>query len=469
MARKINKTAILSIHGIAHNGHAVGRTEQGMVVFVEGAVPGDVVEVVLLRKRKGSWHGRVLNILTPSENRTQAFCDHFGICGGCSWQHLNYAAQMEFKSGWVKDAVQRIAKLEDDTIFEDPMPAEEIRFYRNKLEFTFSAHKWFIASDKGLKEENEQNCALGFHRPGHFSKVVDIQRCFLQSEPSNEIRNYIRQLALEQEYSFYDIKKHEGFLRTLIIRNTLDGNVQCIISVGQEDPKKLEMIVESTVKSFPQIRSFYSVLNTKWNDSLSDLTFKLEYGDAYLTETLDHVRFLIGPKSFFQTNTRQAAQLYRQVEAYANLSGKETVLDLYCGVGSIGIYLARKAAKVIGIEEIPEAIADAVMNAQANQLNHCHFMVSDAKELLWSEFKEKHGLPDLVIVDPPRTGLHEQVCESLLQLGAQKIIYVSCNPATQARDLSLLAGSYKLEKIKAVDLFPHTNHVESVALLSLRQ
>ncbi len=468
MARKNNKTAVIRIHGIAHNGHAVGRTEEGMVVFVEGAVPGDLAEVVLLRKRKGSWHGRVQMILTESEYRTDSFCEHFGVCGGCSWQHLNYEAQMKFKSDWVKDAIQRIAKIED-VQFEDPLPAEKTTYYRNKLEFTFSAHKWFTSTDKNQEKGSEPSFALGFHRPGHFSKVVDIQKCFLQADPSNEIRNFVRSFAVEHGYSFYDIKKHEGFLRTLIIRNTIDGSVQCILSVGEEDSKKLKEIVDATTNSFPQIRSFYTVLNTKWNDSLFDLDFQLQHGEAYLTETLDHVKFLIGPKSFFQTNTRQAARLYRQVEEYANLTGKETVFDLYCGVGSIGIYLARKAAKVVGIEEIPEAISDAKINAQANHIEHCHFLVSDAKDARLSEIADIHGFPDLVVIDPPRTGLHEQVCESLNLLGAPRIIYVSCNPATQARDLGLLAERYKLEKIRAVDLFPHTNHVESVALLSLQR
>lgn len=466
--KKSIKLVDVTITAIAHNGLAIGRNDEGMVVFVENAVPGDKVTVQLSRKRKGSWNGRAIKLLEASAHRTQAMCKHFGVCGGCSWQNLDYNEQIRQKENIVYDAIRRIAKI-TDAIFLPIKGAEHNSYYRNKLEYTFSAFRWLNQEELQDPTQKSFYPSLGFHRPGNFSKIVDIQHCHLQAEPSNEIRNFVRQYTIEHNHPYYDIKKHEGFLRNLIIRSNKQGQIMCILVFGENRKQEIDDLVATLQKSFSAISSIYKVINEKWNDSLFDQTFVKVYGDDYLIETLGHVKFLISPKSFFQTNTRQAEELYKIVAEFANLNGNETVLDLYCGVGSIGIYLASKALKVIGVETIAEAIEDAKLNSRENQLENCHFLVSDAKEISLEALEQQFGIIDVVIVDPPRAGLHEGVCTNLLQFAAKTIVYVSCNPSTQARDLAILSQKYRLEKIQAVDLFPHTNHVESVALLSLQK
>lgn len=466
--RKSVKQVEIAVSAIAHNGTAIGRTDEGMVVFVEDAVPGDRAIVQLLRKRKGSWSGRVVELLAESPHRVEPLCKHFGVCGGCSWQHLNYPEQIRQKENIVYDAIRRIAKIED-VLYLPIKSAERISYYRNKLEFTFSAYRWLTKEELSDPEQESFYPSLGFHRPGNFSKIVNVEHCHLQNSVSNEIRNFVRQFTVERNFEFYDIKKQQGFLRNLIIRSNQKGEFMVIIVFGKNLTDQIKELCLALTDSFTPIKSLYIVINEKRNDSLFDQKFIRVYGDEYLTESLGHVKFLISPKSFFQTNTRQAEVLYNIVAEFAQLSGRETVLDLYCGVGSIGIFLAANAAKVIGVETIAEAIDDAQLNASENQLQNCHFIVSDAKEVALSSLTEQFGNIDVVIVDPPRAGLHEEVCKHLLELEPQRIVYVSCNPSTQARDLSLLTQKYQLVKVQAVDLFPHTNHVESVALLSLRK
>ncbi|MBK6544931.1 MAG: 23S rRNA (uracil(1939)-C(5))-methyltransferase RlmD [Saprospiraceae bacterium] len=466
MSRKKQKTAEVEFKGIAHKGTSVGRTDEGLVVFVQGALPGERAEVLFTKKRKGVWQGNLIRTIRPSEYKVTAVCNHFGICGGCSWQNLDYREQLKQKELLVRDALVRIAKI-PDAIIETILPATNTEFYRNKLEFTFSKHKWLTEEELGLELVEEEKLALGFHRPGNFNKVVNISRCFLQSERSNDIRNFVKEFAIKNKVDFYDIKKQQGFLRNLIIRSNTQNEYLCILSIAYSNDEFTKALKEELVHAFKEISSIYIVINPKKNDTLFDLDFQKIYGDDYITEYLDHAKFLIGPKSFFQTNSQQAAKLYQLIAAYADLKGDEIIYDWYCGVGSIGIYLAKNAAKVIGVEEIQEAIEDARLNAALNQLMNCHFYISDAKAVQIESIIQDHGLPNLIIVDPPRIGLHELVIEQLKYLKAPKLIYVSCNPATQARDLDLLKESYEVIKIKPVDMFPHTNHIESVALLSL--
>lgn len=462
---KKSRIETVTIHGIANNGFAVGRTPQGMVVFVERGVPGDTAWVELYSKKKGCWYGKISQLEHNSVERTNPYCEHFGICGGCSWQHIRYEEQLRQKEQWVKDAIVRIAKM-PDVAFEPILPALETQYYRNKLEFTFSTQRWLLKEDVG---EQHGAGALGFHRPGNFNKVVEINHCFHQAGISNELRNFTKEMAAEFGWEYYDLKHHTGYLRNLVLRSNQRGEFMVILSVGYHAPERIEHCLKTLLRKFPEVKSFYTTVNTKLNDSLYDLELELQYGSPYLTEELDHAKFLIGPKSFFQTNPRQASRLFQLVEAFCDMKGGETVLDLYCGVGTIGIYLARKAGQIIGVETIAAAVEDAKMNAQANQLDNCRFFTAEAEGLALSQWLLDKGHPDIIVVDPPRMGLHERVCNELLQIKCKRVVYVSCNPSTQARDLERLSTSYEVVKIRPVDMFPQTNHVESVALLSLRK
>ncbi|MBK7879347.1 MAG: 23S rRNA (uracil(1939)-C(5))-methyltransferase RlmD [Saprospiraceae bacterium] len=464
MAIKSIKTVQLNITGVGHKGMAIGRTPEGMVVFVKGGIPGQKALVSLSKKRKGVWQGRIEEILEASIHEVPAFCSHFGICGGCSWQSLDYVEQLRQKEILVRDALIRIAKV-DQTSFEPILAAPDVKHYRNKLEFTFSTHRWLTREEIDDDQTNLNKNALGFHRPESFDKVVDINRCYLQDEISNQIRNEVRSYALEKDLSFYDIRTHSGLLRNMIIRTNLKGEVMLVLSASENDGEKLSPLFEHLQTQFPRIISAHLAINIKKNDSWFDLECKKIFGTDALPESLDHVNFNIGPKSFFQTNTLQTVNLYKLIEEYAQLSGGEIVYDVYCGVGSIGIFLARHASKVIGIEEIPAAIVDAHKNAQLNQLDNLVFHTGDARTLLNDEMVLKYGVPDVLIVDPPRVGLHPEVVQSILKFAPKRIIYVSCNPATQARDMAIMNEAYWVKKIRPVDMFPHTNHVEAVALL----
>lgn len=450
----------IEIKAIAHKGMSLGKTTDGMVVLTKGAVPGDKVEVRLHKKRKGVWNALFSHITEPSMYRVDPLCEHFSLCGGCSWQHLIYAEQLNQKQTIVRDALSRIAKV-DVTNMEPIMGADPTFYYRNKMDYTFSTHKWHISKE----DPSESSLAIGFHRPESFYKVVDIQKCHLQIDISNQIRNYIADRAVFYNLAYYNIKEHNGLLRNLIIRTNHLSEVMLILVVSATDDTLLRELLDEVLSKFPKIVSCYLAFNQKKNDTLYDVPMQLYYGHKYLLEKLHHVEFYISPKSFFQTNSSQAQNLYALVKEYAALTGGETVYDIYCGVGSIGIYLANMAKKIIGIEEVPDAVIDAKLNASLNQLTNCHFFTGDAKLVATQEFFAEHGAPDLLIVDPPRVGIHETLVETLIHIAAPRIIYVSCNPATQARDVVLLSALYDVIRIRAVDMFPHTNHVESVILL----
>lgn len=470
MGRK-NKNKILhKVHftGIADKGKSVGRDEEGRVVFVDrGPVPGDVADVLVLRKRKGLFRGKALDYHQYSEDRVEPFCEHFGVCGGCKWQHLSYEAQLRHKHQVVSDALLRIGKL-DIGEFRPIMGSEQTTYYRNKMEFSFSNRRWLTAEELNNPEVDMEEDVLGFHPPGAFDKVVDITHCWLQPDPSNHIRNTARELAQEQNLPFYDARNHEGFLRNMMLRVTDTGDVLLLVAFGEDDPDRYRPFLHGLLERVEGITSLYYCINTKVNDFLLDLPLHLYHGNGYVEDKLGEVRFRIGPKSFFQTNTRQARHLYDVVVEFANLQGTENVYDLYTGIGSIALYLAGQARQVVGIEEIEAAIADAQENARINEIDNAVFYAGDVKDMLTADFAERHGKPDLLITDPPRAGMHPDVVKMLLQLAAPRIVYVSCNPATQARDLNMLAEKYQIAKVQPVDMFPHTHHIENVALLELK-
>ncbi|MEZ5041116.1 MAG: 23S rRNA (uracil(1939)-C(5))-methyltransferase RlmD [Saprospiraceae bacterium] len=453
----------IAFTGFADKGKSVGRDEQGRVVFAEGVVPGDVADVLIMKKRKGTFQGIVQHIQTYSADRVEPFCTHFGVCGGCRWQHLDYAAQLRHKQKIVVDAMQRIGKI-DVSCIEPITGAAHTRYYRNKLEFAFSNRRWLTKEELSADVSNQQD-VLGFHRAGAFDKVVDIEHCWLQSEPSNQIRNQIRTMAHHRGDDFYDLRANKGFLRHLLVRVTSIGETLVIISFAENDPKKISQFLQEVKAALPQITALFYCINTKLNDYIFDLEMVNFDGKAYIEEQLGHVRFKIGPKSFFQTNSSQAKVLYDSVLEFAELKGTENVYDLYTGLGSIALYVANQCKQVVGIEEIEAAIVDAHENATLNQIENAVFYAGDVKDILTADFASRHGSPDLLITDPPRAGMHPAVVEMLIELAPPRIVYVSCNPATQARDLNLLSEAYEVKKIRPVDMFPHTDHIESVALL----
>ncbi len=467
MSRKKEKYIELILTGITHKGESIGRTEEGIVVFVQGGVPGDKVNVLLLRKRKGVWNGIVKNVIEHSPDRTIPICQHFDYCGGCSWQNLQYIKQLQLKEKIVHDAVKRIAKL-DQCEVEPILGCKEEYYYRNKLEFTFSNRRWLLPEEVKTNSTELIKNALGFHRAGVYDKILDIQSCHLQIDLNNQIRNAIRKFTLDNNYEFYDIKNHTGLLRNLVIKTNEKNEALVLISFSEFDPDKITHLFNFLQSNFKEIVSAYYSINTKKNDSWHDLECIKIYGNDYLLTHLHHAKYSIGPKSFFQTNRVQGENLYALVKDYADLSGKETVYDLYCGVGSIGIYIANQVNKLVGIEEIPEAIADAEVNARLNQLSNYQFLAGDVKALLTEELTQQHGLPDIVIVDPPRVGIHQDVIEKIIQFSPKKIVYVSCNPSTAARDFALFNTAYEIVKVRPVDMFPMTNHIELVSLLIKR-
>ncbi len=472
MARK-SKSFIapaVPIHGVADRGKGVGRTPDGLVLFVEGAVPGDVADVWVQKKKGGFGEGRIERLLQPSPQRTEPFCAHFSVCGGCKWQNLDYAAQLEHKNQTVLDAFQRIAKVPVQE-FLPILGAPETTFYRNKLEFAFSNKRWLLPEEMTAPEEpGVKEPGLGFHRAGAFDKVVDIRQCWLQADPSNAIRNAAREIALEQGLAFYDVRRHTGFLRNLMVRLTTTGEVMLLVSFAEDDPAAIQAFLDALLERFgDQLTTVVYCINPKLNDSVFDLGMITYTGKGYAEEQLGTLRFKIGPKSFFQTNSRQAKNLYDTVVQFAGLSGAENVYDLYTGTGSIALYVAQYCRQVVGIEEIPEAIADAEENRDRNGINNAIFYAGDVKNVLSAEFIERHGRADLVITDPPRAGMHEKAVRFLLELAAPRIVYVSCNPATQARDVQILAEQYDVVKVQPVDMFPHTHHIENVALLVRRE
>lgn len=456
----------INISGIADKGMCVGRDEEGSVYFLQGGVPGDLVDAVITRKKKGVPFGFVKEIKSFSIHRVDSFCDHFGVCGGCKWQHLDYAKQIEQKEKQVRDAIRRIAKVEAKE-FIAILGNGEMTQYRNKLEYSFSNKRWITEEEVASGEKITQSKALGFHRPGVFDKIVDIETCHLQIDISNKIRNFLGDLTAGEEYKYYDIRGNHGFLREMVVRTNVKGEVMLILIFGQKDAARMKTITDALLSEFSEIVSLFHIINPKNNSSFYDLDPIHVYGDVYLKENLGSIEYKIGPKSFFQTNTKQAKELYDLAKDFADIQKGDNVYDLYTGLGSIALYVADQCESIVGIEEIEEAIELARINAEHNKIENATFYAGDVKDLLTDEFVERHGKADIIITDPPRMGMHKDVVEMFLKLEVPKIVYISCNPSTQARDIGILSEKYTLEKIQPVDMFPHTHHVESVALLKL--
>ncbi|MGB4205665.1 MAG: 23S rRNA (uracil(1939)-C(5))-methyltransferase RlmD [Bacteroidales bacterium] len=466
MARKklplIEKAEIISV---GNDGKALAKCD-GMVVFVPFAAPGDIVDIQIVSKKKSFSEGKILRFHKYSPFRVNPFCEHFGICGGCSWQHVNYKYQLEFKKQNIADNFQRIGKFEFPALSE-LVSSANITYYRNKLEYTFSNRRWLTDNDMLDLDQKDLN-GLGFHIPRLFDKVLDIKTCHLQPEPSNSIRLSVKEYVQQNNYSFYDHRKHTGFLRNLVIRNSGNGEVMVILVVSQNDQKKINALLDHLAESFSQITSLIYIVNTKLNDSLDDQKVILYSGNPYITEVMDDLKFRIRPLSFFQTNTKQALQLYRITSEMAALTGNELVYDLYSGTGTIAAFIARQAKEVIGIEYSESAVADARENAILNNLKNVKFISGDMAKVLNSDFVSLHGSPEVVITDPPRAGMHENVVKALLEISPERIVYVSCNPATQARDIALMNHEYKVLRVQPVDMFPHTYHIENIVLLKKR-
>jgi 23S rRNA (uracil1939-C5)-methyltransferase len=447
---------------VSTDGRAVARHE-GAVVFIEGAVPGDVVDVLVHKKKSNLMEARVQTLLRSSTERVKPVCEHFGTCGGCKWQHLSYKAQLQFKERFVKEALERIGKVE----VREWLPiagSENEYFYRNKLEYTFSAKRWLTPAEMA-NENITAKRGLGYHIAGMFDKVLDVRNCYLQPDPSNDIRNTLKAYAFEKELSFFDIRNKEGFLRTLMIRNSLAGELMVLLSVYEWREKELFDLLEFIKTKFPAITSLLYTHNPKGNDTLAGLEIKTFAGRDHIIEEMEGLRFKVSARSFFQTNSAQAHRLYSIARDFADLQGHETVYDLYTGTGSIANFLARNCGKVVGIEYVEDAIADAKVNAEMNSIPNTEFFAGDLKDILNQDFFALHGKPEVLVTDPPRAGMHENVVKAIMAAAPRKIVYVSCNPGTQARDIGLMRDLYSVEKVQAVDMFPQTAHVESVALL----
>ena len=485
--RKKNKIRILeqvTVEDYAAEGKSLARVD-GKVIFIEGAVPGDVVNVQLGKSKKDWAEGRVVHFHSYSSQRTTPFCKHFGLCGGCKWQMLPYEKQLEYKQREVEQNLKRIGRIELPELLPI-IGAKQTQYYRNKLEYTFS-NKRYLTREELLKRDEERSklteqseanslsfgegqgeVALGFHVPRIFDKVIDIETCYLQQEPNNAIRNFVREFAKRHQFSFYDIRAHEGWLRTMIFRITTTGEVMVNITLGHDDETNRKLLFDALLQEFPEISTLLYTINPKWNDTIYDLHPQTYYGKGYVTEKLEDFVFKIGPKSFFQTNTKQGEELYKVTRTFAQLTGNETLYDLYCGTGSIGIFCSKGAKQIIGVEAVAEAIEDAKENAAMNGLTNTSFYAGDVIDICNDDFFTAHGRPDVIITDPPRVGMHEKLVKKLLDIAAPRIVYVSCNPATQARDLQLLNEKYIVEQLQPVDMFPHTHHIENVAALVLR-
>ena len=463
MARADSIYNNVEITSIAAEGKAVGRHE-GKVVFVPYAVPGDVLNLQVIRSHNGYAECVIKDIVEPSPQRMTPFCSHFGACGGCKWQVLPYRMQLECKQQQVLDQLMRIGKLTNLSI-EPILPAKETLYYRNKLEFTFSSKRWLTDDEIAGETNIAQCCGLGFHIPGMFDKVLDIEMCHLQPNPSNDIRLAVKQYALMHELPFFNLREQTGLLRTLIIRNSVSsGEVMVIVVFTRDNERQRNGLLQHLQEQFPGITSLFYVINNKRNDTIHDLDMNLFAGRSYMEERLDDLTFKISPKSFFQTNSKQALQLYRTVRDFAGLTGKETVYDLYTGTGSIALFLARQAAQIVGVEVTDDAITDAQQNATRNRIFNTKFYAGDMKDMFTPEFITANGRPDVIVLDPPRAGIHPDVAGNILESGVQRLVYVSCNPATQARDMAWLSSHYHITRVQPVDMFPHTHHVENVVL-----
>jgi len=456
----------VEIEKIAAEGKGLAHVD-GMVIFVDYAVPGDVVNIRVLKKKKNYMEGRIEKLVKPSKDRLEPFCSHFGVCGGCRWQHLPYEIQLEAKRQQVEDQLVRIGHLSVPEI-RPTLPSEKIQYYRNKLEFSASERRWLLPGENPEEVAENDRMGLGFHVGKFFDKVLDIKQCHLQAEPSNSIRLFIKRFCIENGYSSYNIRENHGFFRNMFVRTTEDGQVMLIVCFGTADMPQITALLDAVQAEFPQITSLYYVVNEKLNDSITDLSPVLYKGSHAIYESMENLRFKIGPKSFYQTNSAQAYRLYSVAREFAALTGDEFVYDLYTGTGTIAQFVSAKAKKVIGIEYVPEAIEDAKANADANGITNCEFFAGDMKDVLSEAFIEKHGRPDVIILDPPRAGIHPSVADVILKAAPKRMVYVSCNPASQARDLAILCKDYVITAVQPVDMFPHTMHVENVVALERR-
>ncbi len=465
MSRK--KTDLLlenvTIEAVAAEGKALTHVD-GMVVFVDFAVPGDVVDIKVYKKKKNYMEGFILRMVKPSEQRLEPFCEHFGVCGGCRWQPLPYSMQLEAKRQQVEDQLVRIGHLDVPEI-RPTLPSLRTQYYRNKLEFSASSKRWLLKGEDPDSVSEQDRMGLGFHVGKFFDKVLDIRQCYLQPEPSNSIRLFIKQFCVENGYEFYNIRENQGYFRNVFIRTTEKGSVMLIVCFAYEDEARRKALLDAVGARFPQISSLWYVINEKLNDSIGDQSPVLYKGEDAIYEEMEGLRFKIGPKSFYQTNSLQAYRLYSVAREFAALTGQEVVYDLYTGTGTIAQFVSRQAAKVVGIEYVPEAIEDAWSNARANGIGNCTFFAGDMKDVLNEKFIARNGKPDVIILDPPRAGIHPDVAQVILKAAPQRMVYVSCNPASQARDLAILCRDYVITAVQPVDMFPHTMHVENVVAL----
>lgn len=456
----------LEITDVAAEGKSLARHDD-MVVFIPFGAPGDIANVKLDKKKKSYAEGHIVELTRPSELRIEPRCSHFTVCGGCRWQHLPYDFQLAAKQKQVVDALTRIGHIEIPEI-SPILGSENVWEYRNKMEYTFSNRCWLTFEQLNSGNEFPDRDAAGFHIPGAFDKVLDITRCHLQEDFSNRLRIFIKEYAKERGYTFYDLRNHTGLLRTLMVRTASTGQKMAVVSFGEDRRDEIADILDAVRREFPEITSLLYVVNTKVNDTISDLDILTHSGTPYIEEAMEGLRFRVGPKSFYQTNSAQAYRLYSVVRDFAGLSGDELVYDLYTGTGTIACFLAGNARKVVGIEYVPEAIEDAKVNAAINKLDNTVFTAGDMKDVLNAEFIRRNGNPDVMVVDPPRAGMHDDVVKVILEAAPKRIVYVSCNPATQARDLALLDAKYRVTAVQPVDMFPHTHHVENVVRLELR-
>lgn len=469
MARKRKELPVIEgmeITDVAAEGKALGRVDE-MVVFVPFAAPGDVIDVKIDKKRKSYAEGHIERLVKPSDIRVEPRCEHFTICGGCRWQHLPYDFQLACKQRQVTDALTRIAKVELPEITPIKGSAD-IWEYRNKMEYTFSNRCWLTFEQLRSGEDFPDRDAAGFHIPGAFDKVLDIKRCHLQDDLGNRLRLFIKDFGKQHGYAFYDLRAQQGLLRTLMIRIASTGEIMAVMVFGEDDSDKIKTLLDAVREAFTEITSLMYVVNTKVNDTIADQEVLLHSGKPYIEEEMEGLRFRVGPKSFYQTNSRQAYELYKVARNFARLSGDELVYDLYTGTGTIANFVSRRASRVIGIEYVEDAIADARINSEVNGITNTKFFAGDMKDVLTDEFIAEHGRPDVMIVDPPRAGMHQDVVDVILRAEPSRIVYVSCNPATQARDLALLDCKYGVEAVQPVDMFPHTQHVENVVALVRR-
>jgi 23S rRNA (uracil1939-C5)-methyltransferase len=448
-------------------GVSVAKAPDGKVIFIPNVVPGDVVDVQTFKKRKAYYEGKAVKFHELSDYRVEPICEHFGVCGGCKWQNMKYSQQLAFKQNEVKNHLQRIGKIELPE-FETILGSEKQFFYRNKMEFSFSNSRWLTEKEIGSTEDLGNRNALGFHIPKMWDKILDINKCHLQEDPSNAIRNEIRAFANEHNLAFFNPREHSGLLRTVMIRTVSTGEIMVLIQFFEDDKENRELILNHLYEKFPQITSLQYVVNGKQNDTIYDQDVVLYKGRDYILEEMEGLKFSINAKSFYQTNSDQAYELYKITRDFAGLTGNETVYDLYTGTGTIAQFVSKKAKKVIGVESVPEAIIDAKANAERNNITNCEFFVGDMKVVFNEAFITQHGKPDVIITDPPRDGMHKDVVEQILKIAPKRVVYVSCNSATQARDLALMDEKYKVTRVRPVDMFPQTHHVENVVLLELR-